>query len=37
MGGLLYALLGSAAMLVVCWLVTLNLPTQKPESIAYTA
>lgn len=36
-GGLLYALLGSAAMLVVCWLVTLNLPTQKPESIAYTA
>ncbi len=36
-GGLLYTLLGSAAMLVVCWLVTLNLPTQKPESIAYTA
>ena len=36
-GGLLYALLGSAAMLVLCWLVTLNLPTQKPESIAYTA
>ena len=25
-GGLLYALLGSAAMLGVCWLVTLNLP-----------
>ncbi len=33
-GGLLYALLGSAAMLVVCWLVTLNLPTQKPQSMA---
>ncbi|MEY2802672.1 MAG: hypothetical protein RL657_8 [Pseudomonadota bacterium] len=33
-GGLLYALLGSAAMLVVCWLVTLNLPTQKPPSMA---
>jgi hypothetical protein len=29
-GGLLYALLGSAVMLVICWLVTLNLPTQKP-------
>ena len=35
-GGLLYALLGSAAMLVVCWLVTLNLPTQKPPSMAQT-
>jgi len=33
-GGLLYALMGSAAMLVVCWLVTLNLPTQKPQSMA---
>ncbi len=33
-GGLLYALLGSAAMLVLCWLVTLNLPTQKPPSMA---
>ncbi len=33
-GGLLYALLGSDAMLVVCWLVTLNLPTQKPPSMA---
>lgn len=30
-GGLMYALLGSAAMLVVCWLVTLNLPVQRPE------
>lgn len=28
-GGLLYALLGSAAMLVVCWLVTLLLPTVR--------
>lgn len=28
-GGLLYALLGSAAMLVVCWLLTLGLPTQR--------
>ena len=31
-GGLLYALLGSAVMLVICWLVTLNLPTQKPAA-----
>ena len=31
-GGLLYALAGSAAMLVVCWLVTLNLPVQRPET-----
>ena len=28
-GGLLYALLGSAAMLVVCWMVTLLLPTVR--------
>ena len=34
-GGLLYALLGSAVMLVICWLVTLNLPTQKPAAIAH--
>lgn len=27
-GGLLYALVGSALMLVVCWLATLKLPTQ---------
>jgi len=27
-GGLLYALLGSAAMLLVCWLVTLTLPVR---------
>jgi MFS family permease len=36
-GGLLYALLGSAAMLVICWLVTLNLPVQRAEPIASTA
>jgi hypothetical protein len=29
-GGLLYALAGSAAMLVVCWTVTLLLPTRLP-------
>ena len=34
-GGLLYALCGSAAMLIACWLVTLALPTTKPiERIA---
>lgn len=36
-GGLLYALLGSATMLVICWLVTLNLPVQRPETITSTA
>ena len=36
-GGLLYALLGSAVMLVICWLVTLNLPTQKPAAIEHIA
>jgi predicted MFS family arabinose efflux permease len=30
-GGLLYALAGSAAMLAVCWLVTLRLPLQRFE------
>jgi len=29
-GGLLYALLGSALMLITCWLVTLALPLAKP-------
>jgi predicted MFS family arabinose efflux permease len=29
-GGLLYALVGSACMLVACWLCTLALPTVKP-------
>ena len=29
-GGLLYALSGSAVMLVACWLVTLALPVTKP-------
>ncbi len=28
-GGLMYALLGSAAMLAACWLVTLNLPARR--------
>jgi MFS family permease len=31
-GGLLYALLGSAAMLVVCWLFTLGLPATRPQA-----
>jgi predicted lipid-binding transport protein (Tim44 family) len=31
-GGLLYALVGSAAMLAVCWLVTLRLPIQRVET-----
>ena len=31
-GGLLYALLGSAVMLLVCWLVTLALPLAREES-----
>jgi MFS family permease len=34
-GGLLYALLGSAVMLVICWLVTLNLPTEKPAAFGH--
>jgi predicted MFS family arabinose efflux permease len=35
-GGLLYALLGSAVMLVICWLVTLYLPTQRPAALEHT-
>ena len=31
-GGLLYALVGSAAMLFACWLITLNLPTRHEIS-----
>lgn len=31
-GGLLYALLGSASMLVVCWLFTLRLPSEQGSS-----
>ncbi len=31
-GGLLYPLIGSALMLVVCWLVTLALPTARTEN-----
>ena len=30
-GGLLYALLGSAAMLAVCWGATLRLPVRRPH------
>ena len=30
-GGLLYALVGSAVMLLACWLITLGLPTSKPQ------
>jgi predicted MFS family arabinose efflux permease len=35
-GGLLYALLGSAGMLTICWLITFNLPTSKPEPDVHT-
>ena len=35
-GGLLYALLGSALMLVICWLVTLALPLVKPLAPQHT-
>lgn len=31
-GGLLYALVGSALMLVLCWLVTLGLPTVRAQA-----
>ena len=31
-GGLLYALIGSAVMLVLCWLVTLGLPTVRAQA-----
>ncbi|PRD64675.1 organoarsenical effux MFS transporter ArsJ [Malikia granosa] len=31
-GGLLYALVGSALMLVICWLVTLGLPTVRAQA-----
>jgi MFS family permease len=31
-GGLVYALAGSALMLLVCWLITLRLPTHRPSS-----
>ena len=36
-GGLLYALLGSATMLVICWLVTLTLPIRRPQVAAAQA
>jgi MFS family permease len=32
-GGLLYALLGSAVMLGLCWLMTLNLPLQRQPDV----
>ena len=32
-GGLLYALIGSALMLVICWAVTLALPVVKPPAV----
>jgi MFS family permease len=31
-GGLLYPLIGSALMLIICWLVTLALPTNRTEN-----
>jgi predicted MFS family arabinose efflux permease len=33
-GGLLYALLGSALMLTLCWLITLSLPSKREDLIA---
>ena len=36
-GGLLFALIGSAAMLGTCWLVTLALPLQRPDAPAGAA
>jgi predicted MFS family arabinose efflux permease len=36
-GGLLYALLGSALMLGICWLITFNLPVQRSDAITSTA
>ena len=36
-GGLLYALIGSATMLVICWLVTLTPPIRRPQVAAAQA
>ncbi|MFZ3123961.1 MAG: organoarsenical effux MFS transporter ArsJ [Acidovorax sp.] len=36
-GGLLYALTGSAVMLLICWLVTLTLPVTKDKKTAVAA
>jgi predicted MFS family arabinose efflux permease len=33
-GGLLYALVGSAVMLGICWLLTLGLPTRAQPAVA---
>ncbi len=35
-GGLLYALLGSAAMLLICWIFTLSLPITVDRKVAKT-
>ena len=36
-GGLLYALIGSAVMLAICWLVTLALPVTTAHKTPATA
>ena len=36
-GGLLYALIGSATMLIICWLITLGLPTHHSQLVAVQA
>jgi MFS family permease len=36
-GGLLYALVGSAVMLAICWLVTLGLPTVRAQAQGVSA
>lgn len=36
-GGLLYPLIGSALMLIICWLVTLALPTTRTETTSTEA
>jgi MFS family permease len=36
-GGLLYALVGSAVMLILCWLVTLGLPTVRAQQQGVSA
>jgi hypothetical protein len=33
-GGLLFSLSGSAALLIVCWLITLALPTLHPHPVS---
>ena len=36
-GGLLYALIGSAVMLILCWLITLGLPTVRAQAPGVSA